>query len=76
MFCASRFLGGEATKFDTVIVLIIGNIIATIINYLIAKRLNKNGNQHTIGGDIPLEKAIVGLGVGVTILAIIILYAD
>ncbi len=76
MFVISRFIPESATKFDTVLFLVIGNIIATIINYLIAKQLNKDELKHTIGADVPLEKAILGLGIGVLVLALIISIAN
>lgn len=75
MFVVSRFIPESAAKFDTVFFLVIGNIIATVINYLIAKQLNKDGLKHTIGAGIPLEKAVLGLGIGVCILAFIIYFA-
>lgn len=76
MFVVSRFIPESATKFDTVLFLVIGNIIATIINYLIAKQLNKDELKHTIGAGVPLEKAILGLGIGVLVLALIISIAN
>jgi len=75
MFVVSRFIPENTTKFNTVLFLVIGNIIATIINYLIAKQLNKDGLKHTIGAGVSLEKAVLGLGIGVCILAVIIYFA-
>lgn len=73
--CCFKIHSENTTKFDTVLFLVIGNIIATIINYLIAKQLNKDGLKHTIGAGVSLEKAVLGLGIGVCILAVIIYFA-
>lgn len=76
MFIFSGFSDDDATKFELISLFLSANIVATLVNYFIAKFLNRREMKHTIGAGIPLERALLFFGAGVMVFGLIILYIN
>lgn len=58
-----------------VIALVVTHAILCLINYLLAKFLNRNGVKHSVGG-MPLEKFVIYFSLIFSFLVLIMVYGE
>ena len=65
----------NASRLVQMLSLVCTNIVCTVLSYLLAKRLNRDGVKHTVWG-VRLEKVVLVLGGGLLWLSLIMLLGE